>query len=122
VQKSAVGGEVFVDDGLIAQILMSILSAHTPRTLVLLTGDGNDNHGRASFFTTVTTALQHNWKVEVWAWRSSVSKRYKDLELSYADTGRYQLNYLDSWRDEVRSSSPALSRAVTPCFFYSRIL
>lgn len=57
------------------QILKSICVA-SPRTLALCTGDGNANHGRCSFYETVTIALQMGWKVEVWAWKNSVSKRY----------------------------------------------
>jgi hypothetical protein len=75
--------ESFVDDALIAQMLMTIAGEEKPHTLVLLTGDGNDNNGRASFVGVVTIALKKHWTVEVWAWRASVSSRYKNLLAKY---------------------------------------
>ena len=53
------------------------------RTLVLLTGDGNDNAGRVSFIETVDRALQDGWTVEVWAWRRSTNRRYVDFAREY---------------------------------------
>jgi hypothetical protein len=65
-------GEQFVDDAMIAQMQNAILSyPSVGRTIVLLTGDGNDNGGRASFLSTVDCALRHNWRVEVTSWMSN---------------------------------------------------
>ena len=52
---------------------------HTRTHQVLLSGDGNDNDGRASYWRVVALALKKNWTVEVWAWRLSVGWRYKDM-------------------------------------------
>jgi hypothetical protein len=57
---------MFVDDALIAQMLDAILTfKNCGHTMVLLTGDGNDNDGRASFLSTVQQALRNGWRVEV---------------------------------------------------------
>ncbi len=53
------------------------------RTLVLLTGDGNDNTGWVSFIDTVERALREGWTVEVWAWRGSTSRQYMDFASEY---------------------------------------
>jgi hypothetical protein len=98
-------GESFVDDALIAQIQQPLLMFPSPphpvHTLVLLTGDGNDNEGRASFYSTVQQALMQGWKVELWAWRYSVSKKYFDYQSSYADTNRFRIIFLDDYRDLI---------------------
>ena len=45
---------------------------------VLLSGDGNDNKGRASFDKVVREAvLDWGWKVEVWCWRDSCAQVYR---------------------------------------------
>jgi hypothetical protein len=65
-QRAEGSGEPFVDDILIAQMMETILTFPSGgRTMVLLTGDGNDNEGRASFLSTVAHALKFNWRVEV---------------------------------------------------------
>ena len=53
------------------------------RTLIMLTGDGNDNGGgdAPSFPKVVHEAIELGWKVEVWCWKASCSKTYKDLEV-----------------------------------------
>eukprot|EP01040_Poterioochromonas_malhamensis_P010333 gene10333-11240_t len=97
--------EQFVDDALIAQIGSAILGNESfpdsPQTLVLLTGDGNDNYGRASFFKTVQQALLHKWKVEIWTWSIACSENYKQLQKAYSGTGLFELIYLDDYRDIV---------------------
>lgn len=98
--------EQFVDDAMIAQVHDAVLRypspPHPQHTLALLTGDGNDNHGRSSFFTASTLALQQGWKVEVWAWRACLSKQYQDLLQAYGhDVGLFRINYLDDHKDII---------------------
>eukprot|EP01039_Chlorochromonas_danica_P001446 gene1446-1571_t len=98
--------EQFVDDAMIAQVHDAVLRypspPHPQHTLALLTGDGNDNHGRSSFFSASTLALQQGWKVEVWAWRACLSKQYQDLLQSYGhDVGLFRINYLDDHKDII---------------------
>eukprot|EP01031_Cornospumella_fuschlensis_P027134 gene27134-32778_t len=74
---------------------------HPRHTLVLLTGDGNDNDGRASFFSAVSKALENGWAVELWTWRLSVSRNYLDLLMNYGDIGLFKIMYLDLYRDDI---------------------
>jgi hypothetical protein len=45
-------------------------------TLVLVTGDGNDNGKTTSFPRTVMGAIKQGWNVEVVAWKQSLSSAY----------------------------------------------
>ena len=96
------GKEAFVDDVLGAQIAAA-LSRRWPdggtRVLVLATGDGNDNHGRASFPDHVQSALlQEGWHVELYTWRRSTSATYHRFAREYGRTGRFKIHYLDEFR------------------------
>jgi hypothetical protein len=72
--------EVFVDDMIAGQISHKILeSGSTPQTLVLLSGDGNRNYGRASFVDVVKSALERKWAVHLWAWSNSLSAVYRRM-------------------------------------------
>jgi hypothetical protein len=72
--------EVFVDDMIVGQINHKILeSGSTPQTLVLLSGDGNSNYGRASFVDVVKNALERKWAVHLWAWSNSLSAVYRRM-------------------------------------------
>ncbi|CAF0740428.1 unnamed protein product [Adineta steineri] len=77
--RSMKNKESLVDDMLHAQILNILLQNPDTRTrqqvLVLITGDGNKNSGQTSFPTTVETALQADWSVELWSWELSLSQR-----------------------------------------------
>jgi hypothetical protein len=92
-----------VDDALIAQMQLGILKySHPPatqRTLVLLTGDGNDNHGRATFPSVLEGAIGAGWKVELWSWRQSINKRYEDFYNSYSSEDVFKIHYLDTYRE-----------------------
>eukprot|EP01033_Poteriospumella_lacustris_P000882 gene882-635_t len=105
-------GEVLVDDGLLSMINEAIAQhSQQSHTLVLLTGDGNDNHGRASFAKSVELALRHGWKVEVWAWKLSTNVKYREMQKAYADYGRFSLNYLDEFREHITFQQTAASAA-----------
>lgn len=110
-------GEVLVDDGLLSMINEAIAQhSGQSHTLVLLTGDGNDNHGRASFAKSVELALRHGWKVEVWAWKLSTNSKYRDMQTAYANYGSFSLNYLDEFRDHItfqQATTPAIVAAGT---------
>lgn len=106
-------GEVLVDDGLLSMINEAIAQhSQQSHTLVLLTGDGNDNHGRASFAKSVELALRHGWKVEVWAWKLCTNSKYREMQKAYADYGHFSLNYLDEFRDHITFQQTAASAAV----------
>ena len=104
-------GEVLVDEALHAHILRELLrhkSSLTPaadgslvtHTLVLVTGDGNANHGddNTSFPECVELALTHGWRVEVYAWELTCSGKYKELAKRNSNLSLF---YLDPYRDVV---------------------
>ena len=65
------------------------------KTLVLLSGDGNSNEGRASFSEVVKEALfDHGWRVEVWCWKASCSTTYRELQ--GMEGCNFSLFYLDA--------------------------
>jgi len=69
-------GETFVDDALTAQMGFAVLDSigsHCQHKMVLLSGDGNNNYGRASFKKAVDSALRFGWQIEIWAWKHSIS-------------------------------------------------
>ena len=72
-----------VDDVLHAQMLQTVSSNYSsPRTVVLLTGDGNSNYERTSFPEVLERAMINGWSVELWSWSlstSNVYKRFKDF-------------------------------------------
>ncbi|KAK3249720.1 hypothetical protein CYMTET_40864 [Cymbomonas tetramitiformis] len=88
------GKEVFVDDALLAQLSRTASRTFEPRrTLMLLTGDGNANGGRATFPESVEIALRNRWRVEVHAWRNSVNNVYCAFASEYP--GHFTLQFLD---------------------------
>jgi hypothetical protein len=84
-ERSRGGGETFVDDMIVANINNVLLRVSGGRPtppgtrLVLLSGDGNLNDGRASFLGAVENALRCGWLVTLWSWQASLSGRYRDL-------------------------------------------
>jgi hypothetical protein len=97
--RPVIGGmkEQAVDDLLHAAMLDDISKSFPERrTLLLLTGDGNDNGGRTSFPKVVEKALLNNWDVEVYAWARTTSHKYRLFEDAYPD--QFSLNYLDDFK------------------------
>jgi hypothetical protein len=86
----------------------------TPRTLVLLTGDGNGNHGKSTFPNAVQNALRNGWNVELWAWKSSLSNRWKGFEENYP--GRFSLHLFDPHKDALTSSGGGIG--ICNVFFF----
>jgi hypothetical protein len=70
-------------------------------TLVMLTGDGNDNDQQASLFQAVEYALDKNWCVELWCWVLSVSNNYRILASKLQERPNFRLFFLDKFRDEI---------------------
>ena len=67
--------------------------------LILVTGDGNANEGRTSFPDVVSTALRNGWTVDLWAWRASISRKFKEIQEN--NPSRMKINYLDQYRSEI---------------------
>jgi hypothetical protein len=94
-------GEELVDDGLVAQMQRLILGNLSPgQTLVLVTGDGNDNDCRPSFLSAVQHALRFGWRVELWSWKAGCSGQYKRLA-DATEGGRFSIHYLDEHRSKI---------------------
>jgi hypothetical protein len=93
------------DNAVVAQVLHIILeNKENPvgKTIVLLTGDGCKKVEGASFPDVVNLALEAGFGVEVWTWKASCSRAYRDLEnSSHGGSGRFSLRFIDSHRDEV---------------------
>lgn len=99
------GPEAEVDDAL--QLLMQQAVAHThcpSHTLVLLSGDGNNNYGKGTFPECAERALQQGWRVEVWAWKGSTNKRYRRLQIKFPT--QFSLVWLDTHRGEITYRHP----------------
>lgn len=89
------GKEYFVDDALLAQLTRTASLVFNPRrTLVLLTGDGNTNNGRATFPESVEIALRNGWRVEVHSWQRSTSHVYRTFAEQYYT--HFKLKFLDN--------------------------
>ena len=55
--------------------------------------------GRSSFPRCATVALRLGWKVEMYAWRASMSICYPAF--AALSRGRMTIRYLDEWRADV---------------------
>ena len=100
--RRAGAGEQAVDDRIHAAALFTASKRfEDDRTLILVTGDGNDNHGRTTFPEVVNAALQGGWVVEMYTWRHSCSRKLLDFARNYAQTGRFRLHFLNMWAGEL---------------------
>ena len=100
--RRAGAGEQAVDDRIHAAALRTASKRfEDDRTLILVTGDGNDNHGRTTFPEVVNAALQGGWVVEMYNWRHSCSRKLLDFARNYAQTGRFRLHFLNMWAGEL---------------------
>ena len=86
-------------------------------TMLLLSGDGNDNNGNTTFPDIVMQVLDTNrWNVELWCWKRNISSNWIKLANRYKDT--FSIHYLDDYRHAVtyknraiRAGSAAVSKA-----------
>eukprot|EP01041_Mallomonas_annulata_P012950 gene12950-27323_t len=76
------GGEQTVDEALHALIAVEANKKYREsRTLVILTGDGNDNHNHGTNFPfVIRQALAGDWNVELWSWSHCVNEIYTSEE------------------------------------------
>jgi hypothetical protein len=86
-------GLQFASDALISSIPGS-------RTLVLLTGDGNNHDSLTSFPKMVFSAAQMGMRVILWSWAHARSKIYTDIANHFTD-GRVTLHDLDDYFDKI---------------------
>ena len=132
VEQRAQGyGEQGVDTRMVAHIERAILQSLQPQhklyppqsnTLVLCTGDGNDNDGEPSFWEAVNLALAQGWSVILWSWKCVLNNRYLSLQdqflhstgpWSQAGAGDFQVMLLDNHRDCITFSRSRLAASNT---------
>ena len=69
------------------------------QTLVLVTGDGNNNNHLTNFPDVVSSALQNGWMVELWSWQASCSGKFIDLQRKYPS--QMKVHYFDRHRSDI---------------------
>lgn len=103
VLKRIGGKEQTVDDVLHAGMLKEVCKSYgssSRRTIVLLSGDGNNNNERLSNFPSIVeSALSKDWLVEVWSWRQSTSGNYRRLQEHYPSA--FRLRQLDVHAEKI---------------------
>eukprot|EP01051_Picozoa_sp_SAG22_P015744 SAG22_NODE_2104_length_3006_cov_2.293430_3_plen_131_part_01 len=77
-----------------------------------MTGDGKDNGGRSNFPDCCAAALDKGWRVEVFGWKASMSKRF--YSLAQRASGRMAVNLLDADRPALIVPRAARSPATSP--------
>jgi hypothetical protein len=110
--------EQTVDDMLAGEINNKVAKRSSKKenrkkTLVVVTGDGNDNNGRPSIFEAVGNALSQEWKVELWGWEACTSQKYKEYKAKYP--GAMSIFSLDDHRERITYRR----RQVLPGNFFS---
>lgn len=77
------------------------------QVLVLVSGDGNANGDRTNFPEVVAKALKRRWKVEVWSWKSCLSRKFeeiqrehpKDMKIHYLDEHKSSVTFMEKNKD-----------------------
>ena len=109
-------GEQFLDDAIASAIKSAILKYReesSRHTILLLTGDGNDNQGRGGFPEVVTLGISFGFKFEIWTWQHSTSRHYIELRNQFAPTGLFQLHYFDPHRPRITINLKRAPRSAT---------
>ena len=80
-------GEKFVDDFLHneARKFISREYSISGKTMIFVTGDGNNNHGKDTFPRVIHDAIKHGFLVEIWSWPNRRSKNLTKLGEIYKD-------------------------------------
>jgi len=94
--------ETSIDTVCCAAILQCIMDHQNDamgHTLVLATGDGNDNNGVNSFTKCVKSAVANGIRVEVWAWKNSCNQIFK--KIAKDNPGLVSVHFLDHHRNII---------------------
>ena len=80
-------GEKYVDDFLHkeARKLISKYSNISNKTMIFVTGDGNNNNGKDTFPLVIHDAIRHGFLIEIWSWPNRRSKNLTKLKELYKD-------------------------------------
>ncbi|KAF2436028.1 hypothetical protein EJ08DRAFT_222815 [Tothia fuscella] len=89
-----------VDELLHLKMLESVIDADEPSIMVVATGDAAQAEYSGGFAAMIVRALKKGWKVELVAWRKSVSARYRDQEMQrWAVDGMFRIIELDGYAE-----------------------
>lgn len=90
-----------VDEILHMKMLESIVDMKEPSTMVLATGDAAVAEYSAGFFRNVERALEKGWRVEVVAWKESMSYAYRNRDFLEKWKGKFMVVELDEFQEEL---------------------
>jgi len=90
-----------VDELLHLKISDSLLDTAVPSTIVLATGDAAEAEYSGGFLKYVERALKKGWKVELVAWKDSISQEYRSYEFRKRWANKFTIIELDDYLEEL---------------------
>ncbi|EPE10695.1 hypothetical protein F503_05790 [Ophiostoma piceae UAMH 11346] len=97
--------EQAVDEVLHLKMCHSLLDFE-PATLVLATGDANKAEFSDGFLSNVKRALKNGWCVELYSWKSNISRAWKDLQREQTNPAKFRIIELDKYLDFLIGPNP----------------
>ncbi len=101
------GRESGVDETLHAKILQWITTRqYDPEiqpVLILVTGDGNLNHGGTTFLDVLQAAVINGWVIEIFAFRKACSRHLQNFANNCPSAS---LHYLEKWYNKIIYTKP----------------
>lgn len=94
--NNRINPEKHVDDFLHkeARIFIPKEGCLTGKTMIFVTGDGNNNHGKDTFPRVIHDAVNHGFLIEIWSWPNNRSRNLTQLGKIYKD--KVKINNLTS--------------------------
>ncbi|OBT67399.1 hypothetical protein VE03_03098 [Pseudogymnoascus sp. 23342-1-I1] len=90
-----------VDEILHMKMLESMIDTDCPSTMVVATGDAAVAEYSSGFLRNVERALERGWKVELVAWKRSMSYAYRDKAFAKKWAGQFTIVELDDFQEEL---------------------
>ncbi|OBT54793.1 hypothetical protein VE04_04136 [Pseudogymnoascus sp. 24MN13] len=90
-----------VDEILHMKMLESMVDTDYPSTMVVATGDAAVAEYSSGFLRNVERALERGWKVELVAWKRSISYAYRDKAFAKKWAGQFTIVELDDFQEEL---------------------
>lgn len=90
-----------VDEILHMKMLESMVDTDYPSTMVVATGDAAVAEYSSGFLRNVERALERGWKVELVAWKRSMSYAYRDKVFAKKWAGQFTIVELDDFQEEL---------------------
>ncbi|OBT82701.1 hypothetical protein VE02_08844 [Pseudogymnoascus sp. 03VT05] len=90
-----------VDEILHMKMLESMVDTDYPSTMVVATGDAAVAEYSSGFLRNVERALERGWKVELVAWKRSMSYAYRDKAFAKKWVGQFTIVELDDFQEEL---------------------